>query len=280
MKVKVKVKPQPKQQTLTDAGAPLPQKDAPTYEKNVKPRAGVDPNRRFDKTQLHESHHGQIVHRDYAAHFFRWGFAQNFIGKGNRVLDIGCGQDQPLLRILQGSINTVPEHYLGVDYNRIAQKRKSQWGTIIDQFNFIDDHKKLKQKELGYPYDVLTCFEVIEHMRKPDGKKLLLNARDLMADDGVFLLSTPVYNGKKMAANHIHEYEQAELHDLIRECGFIVEKPFGTFASWNDLKKVITEDERELMEELHEYYSWEVLSTFLAPKYPDSSRNICWKLRK
>ncbi len=246
-----------------------------------KERKGLDKDRRFDKTQLHEDHHGQAVHRDYAAHFFRWGFASNYSGPGKRILEIGCGQDQPFLRVLQASIGLVPQSYVGVDLNTIKNKRKSKWGVIRDEFNFIDQYKELVElDESGDGYNLVICFEVIEHMGKDDGRKLLTSAKKLMSDDAKFLLSTPVYNLRKMAANHIHEYEEAELKELIEECGLKVLKQFGTFASWNDLKKVISKQERALVEELNQYYSHDVLSCFLAPKYPLASRNIIWELAK
>lgn len=250
------------------------------YVKTTKPRAGIDPDRRFDKTQLHEAHHGQTIHRDYAAHFFRWGFAGNFSGKGTRILEIGCGQDQPLLRVLQGSINLVPDSYIGVDLNKIKAKRSSKWGEIKDEFNFVDDGLELAKIAGKAGFNLVVSFEVIEHMRKEDGFKLLVNARKLMSDDGLFILSTPVYNGKKMAANHIHEYEIQELQDHIEKAGFRVVNRFGTFASWNDIKKACIKEELALLTQLREYYSWDVLSCFLAPKYPNASRNNVWLLEK
>ncbi len=248
--------------------------------KTSKERKGIDKDRRFDKTQLHEDHHGQAVHRDYAAHFFRWGFASNYSGPGKRILEIGCGQDQPFLRVLQASIGLVPESYVGVDLNTIKNKRKSKWGVIKDEFNFIDQYEELEQDKGFNTFNLVICFEVIEHMGKSDGKKLLLAASSLMSKDAKFLLSTPVYNLRRMAANHIHEYEEAELRELIEDCGLKVSKQFGTFASWNDLKKVITKQERALVEELNQYYSHDVLSCFLAPKYPLASRNIIWELER
>lgn len=83
-----------------------------------------------------------------------------------------------------------------------------------------------------------------------------------------------------MAANHLKEYTVSELRELIEESGaWRVERRFGTFASWNDIKKVMTPTERALYDELNQYYSHEVLSCFLAPKYPDACRNNVWVLK-
>lgn len=259
----------------------------------LKPRrtggAGVTPpgtrkqnlDRRFDQTQLRQSMHGTLVHRDYAAHFFRWGFASNFIAKdrSTRILDVGCGQDLPLIRVIIGNINALPSAYVGVDLNRLEKKYNIGWiESLYDEFSFVDRWKELKRTHAAF--DLVTCFEVIEHMHEKDGYQLLAGVRNLMAPGATFLLSTPVYDGKKMAANHIHEYTVKELESTVKRAGFVIKQRFGTFASWNTLKKVITPEEKKLVETLNQYYSHDVLSCFLAPKYPDASRNNTWVLER
>lgn len=238
-------------------------------------------DRRFDQTQLKSTAHGKVVHRDYAAHFFRWGFASNFVKQGKtRILDVGCGQEWPIARTLTHKLADVPKQYLGVDLNRVQKKPGMAWSEVRDEFNFVDRHLELVKEFGKQSFDLATCFEVIEHMHPPDGRKLLMAVADLVKPGGTFLLSTPVFNGKA-AANHIHEYTVDELAGMIAKTNkWDLTKRYGTFASWNDLKKVITKAERELYEELHEYYSHEVLSCFLAPKYPDASRNIIWHLTR
>lgn len=238
-------------------------------------------DRRFDQTQLKSTAHGRVVHRDYAAHFFRWGYASNFVKQGQtRMLDIGCGQEWPMARTLTHKLATVPALWVGVDLNAIKKKPGMAWTRMHDEFSFVDRHPELVKAYGKNSFDVITCFEVIEHMHRPDGLRLLRCAADLIAPGGTFLLSTPVYNGKKMAANHLKEYTIAELQDLIDESKrWGVERRFGTFTSWNDLKRVMTPQERGLYEELHGYYDHEVLSCFLAPKYPDAARNNCWMLK-
>ena len=238
-------------------------------------------DRRFDQTQLKSTGHGQTVHRDYAAHFFRWGWATKFIGHGSRVLDVGCGQEQPLVRVLGHHIARIPELYVGVDLNKIPKKTGVAWTRIYDEFNFVDNGAALIRFDHGSDFTVATCFEVIEHMHKKDGIRMLKNLRDLMdpTKDHEILLSTPNFNGKA-AANHIHEYTESELRETIVGAGLEVVRQHGTFSNWNDMKKVVTPEELKLIEELKEFYSWDVLSCFLAPKYPAASRNIAWILRR
>ena len=240
-----------------------------------------DLNRKYDVTQLKETTHGKRVNRDYAAHFFRWGWASRFVKGGKtKVLDIGCGQDLPLIKILTASLSTVPISYVGVDLNKIEKKTSISWvKAVIDNFDFVDDGYKYVKKRYGQ-FDLITCFEVIEHMHSTDGRRLLVGLRQCLTADGKILLSTPVYNGIKMAANHIHEWTIPELTQAVKATGLTVIDRFGTFANWNDIRKVCTKTEKDLLSEVGRFYGGDVLACFLAPKYPDVSRNNVWVLQR
>lgn len=239
-------------------------------------RTNVDLSREFDTTALKRGGSNERgVHRDYAAHFFRWGFAGRFITNATRVLDVGCGTDVPLLSILNHPRNLVPAAYVGVDYNPAPRKVPSrQWATYHWHFDFTRRYKELKG-----PFDVVTCFEVIEHMRPDAGARLLSGIRWNLGPEGVALLSTPVFDGKA-AANHLHEWTVPELERAVIDAGLVIESRYGTFASWQAIKKVASREELAIANRLKEYYSGEVISCFLAPLYPDQSRNIVWKLRR
>lgn len=257
--------------------------EKPVKKKFVPPgKRPNDFNRRFDQTQLKSTTHGFTVHRDYAAHFFRWGFAFKRIEyQKTKILDLGCGQECPLARVLSFRLAAVPALWVGVDLNKIPKPFNSSWAAVKDEFSFIDRHAELIEEYGPRSFDMVTCFEMIEHMHPEDGLKLLKNAADLTRPGGEMLLSTPVYNGRKMAANHLHEYGIDELKDLILSSSdWKIKKRFGTFASWNDIKKVMNAEERELYDTLHEFYDHEVLACFLAPKYPDASRNNVWVLKR
>lgn len=240
--------------------------------------------REFDRTYLNEDTHGSRVHRDYAAHWFRWGFAASrFVrpfGTAS-VLDIGCGPDLPFMKVLfhTAQLNNVPRWYEGVDLNRIPKKPGLKRAMIHDEFNFIERWQELLERETN-GFDLITCFEVIEHMHVPDGAKLLSAARQLLAPEGVFLLSTPVFDGKGKARNHIHEYTVEELQAAIAAAGLVVEKRFGTFMNAQAVPKCATPEELDVWRRLRTYYSDEVLACFLAPLHPDHSRNNVWLLRR
>lgn len=248
----------------------------PTREGEVKQvhevRKGVDPDREFDTTSLREGAHGQWVHRDYGAHFFRWGWAGRFVNSEVDVLDVGCGPDVPMINALTMPRNNVPRSYTGVDMNREPTKHPTRgWATLLWEFDFTKRYQELGQ------FDLVTCFEAIEHMSVDDGLKLLKAMRACLRPGGKILLSTPVFSGKA-AKNHIHEYTVEELTASVERAGLHVERRFGTFANSLAVKKVAKGPELELVQDLRSYYSDEVLSCFLAPLYPDASRNNAWIL--
>jgi SAM-dependent methyltransferase len=246
-------------------------------------RRGADERgeRDFDKTSLHERVHGKWVHRDYAAHYFRWGFASRFAPGGQNVLDVGCGPELPLMKVLVGTPyqSRLPVQYVGVDLNKIKDKPDIDRVKILDETDFTSEEGFAKVQPFG-PFQLATCFEVVEHMQPASALRLVKNVARV-ADEGIdFLVSTPVYDGKARARNHIHEFEVQELADLFAEGGWRVVRRFGTFGNIPALKKAATEEQRALMAELSAYYSYDVLCTFLAPLYPDACRNNCWHLRK
>jgi 2-polyprenyl-3-methyl-5-hydroxy-6-metoxy-1,4-benzoquinol methylase len=246
------------------------------------------PERRFDKTQLKSSHHGRYVHRDYAAHFFRWGWVARHIARGARILDVGCGQELPLMWVLSGNMSVIPSRYVGVDLNEVPFTGSPAWAKIVDRVSFVDAYNtqsfvdtvgSFDPDRPTITFDVITNFEVIEHMMPEDGFKLLDGFTHWLAPEGRVYLSTPVFDGHA-AVNHVHEYTIPELQALIESAGLEVEHRRGTFASANDIKKAASKEDYIIYKKLADYYGGDVMSTFLAPLYPDASRNNLWILKR
>jgi 2-polyprenyl-3-methyl-5-hydroxy-6-metoxy-1,4-benzoquinol methylase len=244
--------------------------------------------RRFDRTQLKSDSDGRVVGRDYAAHFFRWAWVTRQVSPGQSILDVGCGQECPLVYILMKRIGDQPSRYVGVDLNPIPRPPGFKWVTIIDQFSFVDRYKELGEviafkdgtdPKRSEPFDVATNLEVIEHMMPKDGDSLLEGIRYHLKPNGYLYLSTPVFDGKA-AVNHCHEYGIKELHQKVEKAGFEVEKRWGTFANLPAIKKAARQDELDVLERVGLYYNAEVQSILLAPLYPDACRNNLWVLRR
>jgi 2-polyprenyl-3-methyl-5-hydroxy-6-metoxy-1,4-benzoquinol methylase len=240
-------------------------------------------NRDYDQTQLRESGHGKSLHRDYSAHFWRWSFARRFITTKDHVLEIGCGEDKPLSKILTGGAAAHVNTYTGVDLNKIKPSG-SQRLTFLGEFNFVERYKELlKVRKEGF--DVVVHYEVIEHMKVEHGTKMLKACFESLKPGGVMLMSTPCYDGVRHAANHIHEYTVPELQKSTEKAGFVIEKRFGTFMDIKhigkaDIDKRISDAIKVIRPALAEYYDNDAVSCIFAPLYPDNSRNNLWVCRK
>lgn len=255
-------------------------------------------DRDYDTTSLHAKFHGTNLHRDYTAHFFRWNFARNFINKTHDVLEIGCGVEKPLPNILFKNMLQQVNSYVGVDLNPLKPTGFGKRAVFLGEFNFVKDWKKLNpayavETKKSSGYDVIIHLEVIEHMKVIHGRKMLKACLELLRPGGVMLMSTPCYDGRRHAANHIHEYTVPELQQMTEKVGFVVEQRFGTFMDTRHLKprgegwKYLHDQDPELGDAvtevykyLSQYYDRDALSCFFAPLFPDHARNNLWVCRK
>jgi len=241
---------------------------------NDRTKDGKDVNREFDQTQLKLAQFKHQPHKDYLGHILRWGFASKFVDKKKKVLDVGCGQEQPFARSLGGANpNSVPELYVGCDLNKIKTPIKRKNFHTMDEFNFTKSYRKLK-RQFGL-FDVIVNFEVFEHMQMEHGRKLLKGMRSLLAEDGKLIFSMPVYSDRyKMARNHINELRKEEIEAELHRAGFKIIAQYGTFGNWHDIKKCMSKKEIETYKTCGEFYSNDLLGCFLSPKYPEAARNI------
>lgn len=239
--------------------------------------------RDYDTTQLHEAGHGRTLHRDYSAHFFRWSFARRFISIKDNVLEVGCGEDKPLSKILTGGQRAHVGHYTGVDLNKLKPSNNQRL-QFLGEFNFVERHKELlKTRPEGW--DVVVNYEVIEHMKVEHGANLLKAMFACTKPGGVLLLSTPVYDGKRHAANHIHEYTVPELQAAIEKAGYVVERRFGTFMDIKHIGKVDPTGASkaavlEVRKALEQYFDNDAISNIFGPLHEDHARNNLWVCRK
>lgn len=220
-----------------------------------------------------------IVHRDYIAHCLRWAHVMKYARIGQNILDLGCA-DMPLAMAFYTNKYS-PERFVGVEIREgMIEKAKQKLVKAPFQIDYIKaDLCKEFDKIPLLPYDIITSFEFIEHIPLELGKEFLKNVASIMNNETLFFLSTPCYDGKNKAANHIHEYYFEELKELL-EKHFTIDRVFGTFINQAAIKAVAPEAVVHVFEQLREYYDSNYLATIFAPLYPEHARNCIWRLKR
>lgn len=233
-----------------------------------------------------------FIHRDYIAHCLRWTHVCKYLNAQQRyktadILDIGCGRDVPLARLMYSS-RLIPTSgtYTGVDYNALTMPEMFESTgrfpiELFGKFTFPGDIPRL-QLTPGDSFEVITCFEVLEHVEPTHTYEMLKAIKGLLANDGVAFLSTPCYDAQVgAAANHVNEMSYVALGAMIESAGLAVDASYGTFASIRDYKNELTARGIEkVFDELREYYDVNYLATIFAPLFPQLSRNACWRVSK
>jgi 2-polyprenyl-3-methyl-5-hydroxy-6-metoxy-1,4-benzoquinol methylase len=242
----------------------------------------------YNTTQLHpdtalERH---VFHRDQFAHVFRWSHVLRRARIGNNVLDVGCGTGNLLELLYRNRFKA--SWYLGLDVKENSVSKAKEKFKDVDwaQFEVFDAvTSDLKEKTNGRELDVVTLLEVMEHLGKQNGDKILQNIKSVMSEKTLLLVSTPCYSEKEGAAdNHmidgeIGEYTYQEMKNTLLTNGFKVMNHWGTFASISDYKPHLDKYPGldAIYERMREYYDSNLLSNFMAPLFPEYSRNVLWE---
>ena len=228
-----------------------------------------------------------FLHRDYIAHCLRWSYASKRLGAAGvrgkaRVLDIGCGRELPLAKLLYSS-RFFPAQYYGVDVGPIPDETFSFFNPSLPmQVWEKTDVVSLGLSDLAdKPVDWITCFEVLEHVEPKHMHQILDKMSELITPEGNILISTPCWDRKSCAANHVNEMTFEALGALLED-RFKIDAVYGTFASISDYKEVMDQEFEELpfiFDCLRDYHDTNVLANIFAPLFPARSRNCLWHLR-
>jgi 2-polyprenyl-3-methyl-5-hydroxy-6-metoxy-1,4-benzoquinol methylase len=129
----------------------------------------------------------------------------NFVNRvipdtSKKVLDFGCGSGY--------GTKVLKEHFKNVNsFDSYPDKYFPKNHTLIT------DIRKIKKNS----YDIITCFEVIEHMDEKNQIKLINNLKNILNENGILFISTvrkmippPTQNRKK---EHVRELSFEELYD-------------------------------------------------------------------
>lgn len=231
----------------------------------------------------------QVLHRDMAAHNFRWSFVCRFLREKKRhqtyhVLDAGCGRLVNLAKMMYHNMLTHTKgSYTGVDYGPVPWPETIKEDTkkfnmrLYERTDFAEWDPE-DQPRGGW--DLVTSFEVLEHVEPYHSFRMLCRMRELVKSTGTAIISTPNYSPKVGAAkNHVNEMTYHALLALIQASGWQVDEVYGTFASQTDYKKHLTSEQLTFMKQLQEYYDSTAMSLIMAPLIPaDQARNCMWLL--
>lgn len=256
-----------------------------------------------------------LIHRDYISHCLRWSHVLKFLLKSHvykhtRVLDIGCGVDVPMARMMLSN-RVAPLEYIGVDYNPSSKFKLDMFAntrfkpTTFGSVDFASDDNvwfdaaKDGQTCINIKGDnaedyfaipnLITCFEVLEHIEPEHVVRLLgriryimKNAKDFSGFSPTFFMSTPNWNVTDTADNHVNEMKNEALGWLLEELGFAIVEQFGTFASKRDYAHLLLSkygrEVHQVYERLNEYFDSNLASILYAPLFPREARNCFWRL--
>lgn len=148
--------------------------------------------------------------------------------KGRRVADIGCGAGllaEPLAR-LGGAVTGIDAAAENVE---AARAHAAQSGLDIE-------YRAGGVEAATGPYDLVTCMEVVEHVRDPAA--FVCGLADLLSPDGLLIMSTPNRTGLSKFAmitvgesaglipKGTHDWDKfltpEELTELLEEAGLTV----------------------------------------------------------
>lgn len=241
----------------------------------------------------------RLMHRDYIAHCLRWSYVAKMMHTGSRykntrILDVGCGSDLPLPRLLHS--NRLLCEYVGMDYNHASKFHQRNWGsmnvTTYGGVIFPRDVKLLKGgsfyriagSEQSHPLpNMITCFEVLEHVSAKHAVAMMRGFFKFASlAGGEVVLSTPCWNVKNTAKNHVNEMRHMALGSVLETIGFEVHKNFGTFASISDYKDALFKSFpgiEPFFNAARDYHDTNVLSNMFCAPFPHLSRNSIWHLK-
>lgn len=157
-----------------------------------------------------------------AEHQERYRFARRF-ASGRRILDLACGTGYGSHQLAEAGARQVD----GVDLSpAVLAHARSHYKAPNLTFSQGD----ICAWRSAEPYDLITCFETIEHV--PDHLAALANLRTLLASAGQLLISTPnrpltsprapTLADRPANPYHVREFTLRELTGALHEAGFAI----------------------------------------------------------
>ena len=145
------------------------------------------------------------------------------IGRGQRVLDVGCG-DGALAGVVVERLNCA---VTGVDTSRLAidfARREFAERGYLGEFHLIDGYRYDFAAE---PFDAVVCSDVIEHVQEP--RTMLDEIRRVLRPGGVLVVTTPIrFTETPLDPMHVKEWFVGE---FVAFCGEVFGEPVEVHAT-------------------------------------------------
>lgn len=143
-------------------------------------------------------------------HLNRYNLAASQLRKfGEMAVDLCCGTGYGTAIMAKAGALAI-----GVDlsHEAIEYARRNNPGASYEQ-GYVQDFLRTTRR---YP-DVVTFFEAIEHIPRPDGHDILDAVQESLTSDGRFLISTPRDIRSDVNPDHITQWEYDELHGALTD---------------------------------------------------------------
>lgn len=245
---------------------------------------------KYNCTQLtpQQTFERHIYHRDQFAHYLRWSHVLKNAKIGQTILDFGCGSAEMLELFYRNRYR--PKRYLGLEIRDKQVEANKEKFASLDFAEFRQVDLCQPELDLGETFDIITCFEVMEHIGHENADTFLDNIAYHCNENTVVYLSTPNYDPQVGAAdNHmlqkadgtveVGEWDHFELEKKLSEY-FVIEKKYGTFASQRDYKDDLKDWQIPMYEALKDYYDSNLIANIMAPLIPaEHARNCIWVMK-
>ena len=128
----------------------------------------------YNTTQLtpQDAFERHIYHRDQFAHYLRWSHVLKNARIGQTILDFGCGSGEILEVFYRNRYR--PKKYLGLDIRAKTIAENSDKFRNLDFAEFRQADLCQSELDLGMTFDIVTCFEVIEHIGHKNADNFLI----------------------------------------------------------------------------------------------------------
>jgi len=201
----------------------------------------------YDRSETLDGHLKRWKGLDYlsSSHFGNYLRGLEVISDGDVVVDLGCGSGD-FLALVEKTMPSTTRY--GIDWhipNPLAKAlRQIGVSPIVAPLDKIVLSDFIRQEP-----DVITLWEVIEHIKIPDLKIILSELNSSLKDDGYLVLSTPDFNDDHTKSldfwamapgEHLSVFSLDSLNQILQGCGFEIVRveresvTIKTYGRWYD----------------------------------------------